>query len=398
MENKYSVYYYLCVISFVIPIISYIILPGVDVIPSLLKAFFIIFIYKKMQKLNIVRGIHLDWIGKTLLTLIALSSFFCLASISYDRLSIALLLTEVFSWSILLVSLMVTDITSVKHFLKAYFVILVVSAVFSGFYWDGFFTYDVPHVLTPLSLCLLISLYAPFKVRVFIISALFAGVLYDYSVRSCLLTVIATVLIFIGYEFCPKNLTSRFLGISRKILFILPFFFLAFAFIFNFNIFEAIENQDISTGAFTNGRKSEGHLMNTDSRTLVYVDVINASSNAQNVLLGHGPVIDLESYWMSNRHSVEAGILNIYLRYGLLGCFLFFLILYKASFKGMYDSKNHLTQLASVYIAYKFLLMFMDDPSFEGSLFVALGICMSSSIRNLTDEEIKNSFNKFKLI
>lgn len=398
MEKKYTVYYYCCIIAFVIPIISYIIFPGVDVIPSLIKAFFILYLYNRMKKINKVNRINLNWAGRTLAVFIAISALFSLTFISIVRLFVALLITELFSWSVLLVSLMVTDIYSIKYILKAYFIILVPCAIFSALFWDGFFTFDPPHVLTPLTLCMLISLFAPVKVRILFAGALVAGVIYDYSVRSCLLTFLVTSLIYIGYSLCSDRLKLNFLALSRKTLFLLPIFFLFLALFRNYNIFEAIENQDISTIPLTNGRKSEGHLMNTDSRTLVYVDVINASKNLSDVIMGHGPVINLESYWMSNRHSVEAGILNIYLRYGLIGCLLFLIFIYKVSHNGMYNTNNDLTRLASVYVAYKFLLMFMDDPSLEGSMFIAIGICLSPSIRQLSNNEIRNALSKTKII
>lgn len=398
MKDLFFKYYFWVVFFIAIPIITYILYPGTDAIPNVIKITLIFIMYHKMKN----RGLIADniKIGKLYLFIfvIIFGIIHSLLTCPMNHINIALLVLDNISWLTALIIFMVKDIASIGRFVKAYILILIPTAIVSGFYWDGFFQFDVPHILTLFALCLLISPFFSIRIQLIIICSLLAGIIYDYSVRSCLLTALVTFSLYLLYRLCPSNLFKKIAIVSRHFFLMAPFIFLILGVTQTFNIFADFESMDMSNISLSNGRKAESHTFNVDSRTMVYADVVKSIQNPYDLLVGQGSVINLESEWTETRHSVEAGILNIFLRYGLIGCFVFFYLAWHFSRVGIKETNNMLTVLAGLYIAYKFLLSFMDDANIDPSVYIAIGICINPYIRNLTDKDIEFRLKKVKVV
>lgn len=398
MKDLSFKYYFWVVFSIVIPIITYILYPGTDAIPNIIKTTLILSMYHKMRYRGLIaNNIH---IGKLYLFIfvIIFGIIHSLLTCPMNYTNIALLVMDNISWLTALILFMVKDIASIGRFVKAFVWVLIPTAIVSGFYWYGFFQFDVPHILTMLALCLLISPYFSVKIQFVIICSLLAGTIYDYSVRSCLLTALVSFSLYLLYRLCPANIFKKVAIASRRCFFIAPFIFAILGVTQTFNIFADFESMDMSNISLSNGRKSESHTFNVDSRTVVYVDVLNSIQDPYDLLVGQGSVINLESAWTETRHSVEAGILNIFLRYGLIGCFVFFYLAWHFSRVGIKKTNNMLTVLAGLFIAYKFLLSFMDDANIDPTVYIAMGICINPYIRNLTDKDIESQLKKVSLV
>lgn len=390
MNNISPKYYVYALVAYAIPIIGYIFNPGTVGSFAIVKAFILIFLFFKFRNQlgdsELLHDKRVKWFA--VIILFGIINF--LLRGKYDWMSLALMFSSVLGYFSVFYCVMILNIQSLMYSLRAFILVLLPTAILSYMYWDGFLGVDVPHILTPFALFFIITPFIKNKMIKYVIIVVYLfSVIFDTSVRACLLTGIVSVLILISYKFAPTHLFSKISKSLRYAFFVLPIVFLCLGIWGNFNIFSEMENADVSKFDTGSGRKSEMRSLNTDSRTGVYLDVLYSIEGVSDIMIGKGEVINLESTWIETRHSVEAGILNIFLRYGLIGCVVFFLILWHSTKEGLYNTNNTLTQIVAIYLAYKFLYMFIEDANINISTFIAMGICMSESIRSLTNEQIK---------
>lgn len=384
-------YYLFTVGSIELPIAVYILFPGVSVLPTVISALLVFVFFNVMRKSNLLmtnNNILGDF--RWFFIIIAFGAIRSLFSLESSHEVIALLIAHIASWFMICICYMIKDIKSISQFSCAYLFILIPLAFLSAFSWQGFLTFDVPHVLMPLSLFLIISPYLSTPKRIIIALALLLSMIYDSSSRACLLTMGICFVFFVSYYFLPRIVFRRFLVIARVLFFVIPIILIILGATGRYNVFAGFEGLDVSSYN-VESRKSGDRALNVDSRTVVYTDVLHNIEGFGDLMFGKGSVIILPSTWISDRHSTEAEILNIFLRYGILGCLVFFALLWKISKKGMHDTNNTFTMLVSVYIAYRFLFMFIEDAGLNPSIYIALGICLNPAIRKMTDEQIKKS-------
>lgn len=386
--------YFLSLIAYIIPIIGYIVIPGKVGIFVFVENILLVFTYLFMRNKHMIQRPNIDKRLKRYLCVIVMGVINFLIFGEYTRINISMLISSVLANLGIIYSFLIEDIESVKFFIKSFLLVLVPSAFFSMFYWNGFLHFDPPHIISPLALFVLFCPFFCVK-RYFLVLGVFAlFIIGDIGVRSCLLTLSFCTAVLFLYKFLP----NCFFAIIKKIrilMFVSPIILLILGSTDTFNIFSAIENQDVSSFDVGSSRKSSGHSLNTDSRTGVYNDVYDSIDGPLEFIFGKGEVINLESSWIETRHSVEAGILNVFLRYGVVGCVIFFALFWNASKIGMYYTNNQMTKMASLYLSYKFMYMFVEDGNIEISTFIAYGICMCSSIRLMDDRSIKDSFLRF---
>lgn len=388
MKQSILKYYIFTVIGIILPVVAYILSPGLAGIPGVLSPIWVFVVYLTMRQSKLLPQTRIIHYFKWLLIVVAIGASHAVINVGSDKVKVALLITHLLSWLMISICYMIRDAKSIKYFSDAYLLVLIPTAFISAFTWSGFLMFDVPHILLPLTLFLIIGSFFSKTKSVFILTILFISLIYDSSSRSCLLTIIVCISLYLISVFLPKLIVKRILDYSRILFFITPIVLLLLGVFGNLNIFSSIEEMDVSSYNIES-RKSENRLLNTDSRTGVYLDVLNNIEGPSDIILGKGSVITLPSAWTTDRHSVEAEILNVYLRYGLVGCVVFVLLLWKISNKGMYETRNTLTMFVSTYIAYRFMFMFIEDAGLNPIIYVALGICLNPSIRNMTDEQLK---------
>jgi len=98
------------------------------------------------------------------------------------------------------------------------------------------------------------------------------------------------------------------------------------------------------------------------------------------------------------RRVIETGYLQVILNGGLISLGLLLLIAVPAMIKGLFHSKNMLAKAAGIWI-FMFLLFMYPGTLTIFSLFyiivwVSIGICYSTRVRNMSDEELKAVLNK----
>lgn len=288
----------------------------------------------------------------------------------------------------------VLNLRSIAYFLKAFIYIFIPLGVFSAIFWDGYLLMDTPHIMNSLTIFAVTLFFFPPKYRIMIIGALVFAALVDSSVRSCLLSSIVVILLAVIFYFCRKSL--YLFKLIHAGFFFFPFVFSVMGFLGLYNVFEAMENSNIRVESV--GKKgTAGRSFIVDSRTLVYKDAIMNIQSVESLLFGQGPAYTIKSFvafkgrsseTLYGRGHMEAGILNILLFYGLFGCFCFCFFCFSASSLAL-KSNNSFTKLIALFVAYKFLYIFIEDASINFTTYLAIGICLNNNLRQFTDQQIK---------
>jgi hypothetical protein len=149
-----------------------------------------------------------------------------------------------------------------------------------------------------------------------------------------------------------------------------------------------------------------------DTRTGVFELFFNDLNN--NMLFGKGmngvyycPMnsgeIDGEIYQaVQYRNLIENGYLQLLLTGGIIHIILFLLVLLPAAIKGIFMSSNQFTKACGVVIFLRLLDMFFYGlPSFTLAyilVWICVGVCYKTSIRRMTNDEIRSEFKKIGLL
>jgi hypothetical protein len=100
------------------------------------------------------------------------------------------------------------------------------------------------------------------------------------------------------------------------------------------------------------------------------------------------------------RNIIENGYYQLMLTGGIVHLVLFVLILLPAAIKGIFMSSNQFAKACGILVFLRMIDMFfygMPVISFSYILvWICVGVCYTTSIRNLTDDEVRTEFEKIK--
>lgn len=224
----------------------------------------------------------------------------------------------------------------------------------------------------------------------------------DLTARSNIIKFGIPILLSLVYYF-RFILPNNFFEWVRKLLFLAPLLFFAFAVTGVFNVFKIDEYSNISyeiSRENTEGDIIEDNLIN-DSRTFLYVDVLLTAQKYNTWWIGRSPARGNETEWFPDadltgrgeRMGNEVAILNIFTWTGIIGIILFLLVFYKASFLAVTQSNNIFAKILGLFIAFRWLYAWVEDVNnftlTPFILWLMIGFCFSKSFRRMTDEELK---------
>lgn len=147
-----------------------------------------------------------------------------------------------------------------------------------------------------------------------------------------------------------------------------------------------------------------------DTRSLLYIDVINSAINGHYVILGHTPArgnqlnvssilllyayedgIDSKSFNKGERFGNEASHLNTFTWLGLVGLILYSLIYFRASYLAVFHSKNKYMRIMGCIVALYWTLGFVETTNnvdlINFVLWTSIGMCYSDKFRNMNNSE-----------
>lgn len=231
--------------------------------------------------------------------------------------------------------------------------------------------------------------------------------LTDLSARSNVIK-FAVPVIFSCIYYIRALVGKKLINTGRLILLILPWllFLLSINGVFNpFAMDDYIEGDFTSTSVSSISGEQRVESLTADTRTPLYVEVLESAINNNYVILGRTPARgnDSELFGSSlndelktgklERFSNEVAVLNIFTWTGLIGVILYFLIFFKASYLAVNQSNNIFIKIIGLYISFRWLYAWVEDFSrFNLAnlfLWIAIGLCFSASFRNMTDKEVK---------
>lgn len=225
----------------------------------------------------------------------------------------------------------------------------------------------------------------------------------DFGARSQIIKSVAAILMSVAYLF-GKYMSEKILKITHWFLYILPIFLIVLGISGVFNVFEdfsTVTEKFISGNKSINERKS--NEMSADTRTFIYVEVIESALKNDYVIMGRTPARGNDSVAFGEfnaeelktgkyeRHSNEVCFPNIFTWLGLIGMILYCLIYLQSSYLALYKSKNLFMKLIGVYIAFRFLLGWIEDFNrFDISniaLWMVIAMGFSVEFRRMNNQE-----------
>lgn len=379
------------VLASIIPIIANIFNPGIVGIPQLIAQILIIYFLYNLygtKQFEILDGKLVFKLWLVILFFGVIRAFFTNYS-SYEgiRDSLLALLNIATVYCAYLGGLQNT-----KTYLKAFLIILLPCAIISSLKWDAYGLTDVAHILYPISLLLLLMPYVTKKLKIILIAIALFSFFYDVSVRSNILLLGFSFILLVLYLVSKNNYQIRFRKVTWIGCFILPIVFLFLGVSGKYNFFAKLMSSKIT---ISGGGKNRTYLV--DSRTVVYKDVFRSLDSAESWIIGKSPVSKIKTQMnLSNkkegRGRTESGFLNILYFYGLIGVLCYMCLSMYASYLAVFRTNNKLVTLVGLYVAFKFLFIFIEEPSITMTTYFAIGLCLNPEFRNMEEEEVKEIF------
>lgn len=238
-----------------------------------------------------------------------------------------------------------------------------------------------------------------------IIAILIIGTGFDN--RSALIKLIFSTLLFVSYYF-NKYISLIFLRIGHLLLFLLPFIFLYLGITGTYNIFQGFPEEEDTTitirGDFTLKEKAEKSAMSADTRTFMYVEVLNSAYTHNYIILGRSLSRGNDSATIGayeakkngltrmERNFNEAGILNVFNWMGIVGVLLFTLIYLHSSTLALYFSNNYFIKNLGLAVSFHWAYSWIEEGFTFGlmdfTLWIIMALCSSPYFRSKTDNQI----------
>lgn len=239
----------------------------------------------------------------------------------------------------------------------------------------------------------------------FLVLALLAS-FSDFDARSNVIKFIVPVLFLFLFWFGARKVAL--LEFSRKILYALPIvlFFLGVFSVFNvFKISEYVKGDYSQTTIYADGTIKDSNLA-ADTRTFLYDENLRSASEHGYWLWGRTPARGYDTVWfrdlalisgVEERPGSEVSILNIFTWLGIVGVMLYGAIFWRASWLAVNRSNNMYCRVVGMYVAFRWLYAWVEDFSSFNlnafSLWLLVGICLSSQLRSFSDKDISTMFS-----
>ena len=188
------------------------------------------------------------------------------------------------------------------------------------------------------------------------------------------------------------------LELLRLLLMALPLVLFILGSTDTFNVFNISE---YTTGDYTisNANKED---ISSDTRTLIYLEVLDNAEKYNSYLLGQTPGRGTETTLFADiqnitgkaeRSAYEVATLNIFAWTGILGLIFYFAIFYFASWLAVNKSNNSFCKIIGIFIAFRWVYSWAEDVNIFNenyfSIWIMIGICYSVSFRKMNNNDIR---------
>ena len=176
-------------------------------------------------------------------------------------------------------------------------------------------------------------------------------------------------------------------------------------------VFNVFKMDEFIEGDFVAQKEYKGEEWNddlkADTRTALYEEVLISAQKHDSWVFGRSAARGNETELFAElaeitgkaeRLSNEAAILNVFTWTGGLGVVLYGLLFMRATFLGLHQSNNTYCRLVALYTSARWVIAWFEDGNFFNlsylSVWIGVGICLSPSMRRMSDAEIREWFSR----
>lgn len=249
----------------------------------------------------------------------------------------------------------------------------------------------------------------PKKWKVIIGGLLIIMLLINLGARSQVIKSAVVLLIALGVYY-KKYVSIKLLKLIHAFCYILPVILLYLGISGTFNIFQDLS---LNEGKYVekkvvNGQVKEDDL-SADTRTFIYVEVIESALEHNYVIWGRTPARgnDSASFGSFNaeelktgkyeRHANELCHTNVFTWLGLIGVVLYSLIYFRSSYLALYKSNNKYVKYLGCFIAFRWAYGWIEDFNrfdiMNISLWMIIAMGISIQFRSMSNEQFKSWLN-----
>lgn len=290
-----------------------------------------------------------------------------------------------------------------KHCIKLW---LKWGLIFFAFWFvlhaDGMFTITMIHFgLAPILLLGCFAFSLPKKWRYFVLFVIIVMITLNMGARSMIIKALSALMAAIAYLF-HKKIPVIILKIVHLLCYFSVIIFLFLGITGQYNILSS--ESDSHQGKYTQQIKdTNGNIVDddafSDTRTFIYIEVIQSAINNDYVICGRTPARGNDSLSFGDgsmtgykeRSCNELLHPSVFTWLGLIGVGFFFFFYFRASYLGVYKSKSMALKILGCYVAFRWAYGWLEDaPSLNintFALWMMIGICLSKKFRNMNDKE-----------
>lgn len=245
----------------------------------------------------------------------------------------------------------------------------------------------------------------PLKWRYILLGLILVMLVANLGARSQVIKSAMVLLIAIGIYF-QRFITLRILKIIHWACYITPVVLLILGLSGTFNIFEDLSSNEgkYIEKRVVNGKQVEEDL-SADTRTFIYVEVIESALKHNYVIWGRTPARGNDSMAFGTfqaeelktgkyeRHGNEVCHTNVFTWLGLIGVILYSLIYLRSSYLAIYKSKNIYIKFIGCFIALRWAYGWVEDMNnfsiMNIALWMMIAMGLSIKFRNMTNLEMR---------
>lgn len=253
-------------------------------------------------------------------------------------------------------------------------------------------------IMIPVTFLIVFIPNLKLKWKIVIVLVSITSVFMYLGFRTNVIKMALSYLLLLIY-FYRNIFTDTILKFSQKVIFVTPLIIFAIGVFGGYTIFNDLYKLGNLETINQSGKVE--NLMD-DTRTFIYSEVLLHLKQTGNWLVGESSSGSYQSYFFFNiggaingkRFGSEVGILNILLWHGIIGVIIYLVLIYKVSFLAIAKSNNSLAKILGIFIAFRWLLMFIEEFSqFDLNFYffwIIMGLISSEKFRSFSDKEIKD--------
>lgn len=272
-----------------------------------------------------------------------------------------------------------------KHFWKL-FIVLVLFLMSDG----------IGKFMLPFSFLALFYPLLDAKYRRFVWIALLITIFLGYDGRSEILKFLFCITVGL---FSLRHDIEKYSRRWYWLFYVLPFILFMLAVNGTFNIFKIGEELNLNND-------ETSRINATDTRTLLYEDVIATTLERNSILWGGTLARGYHSDWMivmddqtdiigdvhyGERSKTESSMLNVFMYFGIIGVIIYLVLFGSASYLAIFKANNTYIPVIGLTVAFRFMMGWIEDfTNFDLNMFFLwsmIGICYSPRFREMTDEQ-----------